>query len=282
MTLQTNVPDAGRDIPLSWTHFPAGEHGFYRSPVLISGDKEAVLIDGGFTLADGRLLAEAIQKTGKKLTTIYISQSDPDYYFSLGPVRAAFPEARVVAASSTIDAIKKSVDKKLAVWGPQLKDNGPQTLSDIVMPEVFDEDALSLEGQALEIIDADGLANRRYLWVPSLNAIFGGVLVFSGTHVWTADTQGPEGRALWIKNLDTMASRHPTTVIAGHMLPEGTTDISAITYTRDYLLAFENELSLASDSSELIAAMTKRYPDAGMSVALQIGAKVAKGEMSWG
>lgn len=282
MTLQTNVPDAGRDISLSWTHFPAGEHGFYRSPVLISGDKEAVLIDGGFTLADGRLLAEAIQKTGKKLTTIYISQSDPDYYFSLGPVRAAFPEARVVAASSTIDAIKKSVDKKLAVWGPQLKDNGPQTLSDIVMPEVFDEDALSLEGQALEIIDADGLANRRYLWVPSLNAIFGGVLVFSGTHVWTADTQGPEGRALWIKNLDTMASRHPTTVIAGHMLPEGATDISAITYTRDYLLAFENELSLASDSSELIAAMTKRYPDAGMSVALQIGAKVAKGEMSWG
>lgn len=250
--------------------------------MLISGDKEAVLIDGGFTLADGRLLAEAIQKTGKKLTTIYISQSDPDYYFSLGPVRAAFPEARVVAASSTIDAIKKSVDKKLAVWGPQLQDNGPQTLSDIVMPEVFDEDALSLEGQALEIIDADGLANRRYLWVPSLNAIFGGVLVFSGTHVWTADTQGPEGRALWIKNLDTMASRHPTTVIAGHMLPEGATDISAITYTRDYLLAFENELSLASDSSELIAAMTKRYPDAGMSVALQIGAKVAKGEMSWG
>lgn len=66
------------------------------------------------------------------------------------------------------------------------------------------------------------------------------------------------------------------------MLPEGATDISAITYTRDYLLAFENELSLAGDSNELIAAMTKRYPEAGMSVALQIGAKVAKGEMSWG
>jgi glyoxylase-like metal-dependent hydrolase (beta-lactamase superfamily II) len=282
MTVQTNIPDAGKDIPLNWKHFPAGEHGFYRSPVLITGDKEAVLIDGGFTLADGRLLAEAIQKTGKKLTTIYISQSDPDYYFSLGPVRAAFPEARVVAASSTIDAIKKSVDKKLAVWGPQLQDNGPQTLSDIIMPEVFDEDALSLEGHALEIIDADGLANRRYLWIPSLNAIFGGVLVFSGTHVWTADTQGPEGRAIWIKNLDAMASRHPNTVVAGHMLPEGATDISAITYTRDYLLAFEDALSLAGDSNELIAAMTKRYPDAGMSVALQIGAKVAKGEMSWG
>ena len=30
------------------------------------------------------------------------------------------------------------------------------------------------------------------------------------------------------------------------------------------------------------AAMTERYPNAGMGVALQIGAKVAKGEMTWG
>ena len=32
----------------------------------------------------------------------------------------------------------------------------------------------------------------------------------------------------------------------------------------------------------LIAAMTRRYPKAGMGVALEIGAKVAKGEMAWG
>jgi hypothetical protein len=49
-----------------------------------------------------------------------------------------------------------------------------------------------------------------------------------------------------------------------------------------YLLAFEIELAKASDSAALIAAMTQRYPDAGMAVALQIGAKVAKGEMKWG
>jgi hypothetical protein len=59
-------------------------------------------------------------------------------------------------------------------------------------------------------------------------------------------------------------------------------DASAIQYTRDYLLAFERELAKAADSAALIAAMTQRYPDAGMGVALQIGAKVAKGEMKWG
>jgi glyoxylase-like metal-dependent hydrolase (beta-lactamase superfamily II) len=267
---------------LTWKHFPAGENGFFRAPVLISGAREAVLIDGGFTLPDGKALAEAIKASGKKLTTIYISQSDPDYYFSLAPIKAVFPEARVIAALATIAAIKGNVEKKLATWGPQLKENGPQALADIVMPEVFDGRPLTLEGHTIEIADADGLANRRYVWVPPLNAIFGGVLVFSGVHVWTADTQGAEARAAWVRNLDAMAARKPAVVVPGHMVPGAVTDASSIRYTRDYLAAFEEELAKATDSPALIAAMTKRYPHAGMGVALQIGAKVAKGEMNWG
>lgn len=267
---------------LNWKHFPAGENGFFRAPVLITGTREAILVDGGFTFPDGKALAEAIKSTGKTLTTIYISQSDPDYYFSLAPVKAAFPAARVIAAPATTAAIKGNVDKKLATWGPKLKENGPQTMADIVMPEAFDGRTLSLEGETIEIVDADGLANRRYLWVPSLSAIFGGVMVFSGVHVWTADTASAEARAAWVKNLDAMAARKPVIVIPGHLAPGAATDISAVTYTRNYLLAFEEELAKAADSDELIAAMTKRYPDAGMSIALQIGAKVAMGEMKWG
>jgi len=267
---------------LTWKHFPAGEGGFFRAPVLISGARDAVLIDGGFTLPDGKAVAEAIKASGKKLTTIYISQSDPDYYFSLAPIIAAFPEAKVIAASATIAAIKGNVEKKLATWGPQLKENGPQALADIVMPAAFDGRTLTLEDQTIDIADADVPANRRYVWVPSLNAIFGGVLVFSGVHVWTADTQGAEARAAWAKTLDAMLARKPAVVVPGHMAPGAATDATAIRYTRDYLAAFEEELAKAADSAALIAAMTKRYPSAGMGVALQIGAKVAKGEMKWG
>ena len=267
---------------LTWKHFPAGENGFFRAPVLISGARDAVMIDGGFTLPDGRALAQAIKSGGKRLTTIYISQSDPDYYFGLAPVKAAFPEARVVAAAATIAAIKGNVEKKLATWGPQLKENGPQTLTDIVIPEAFDGRALALEDHTLEIAEAAGLANRRYVWVPSLHAIFGGVLVFSGVHVWTADTQGAAARAAWVKDLDAMAARKPAVVVPGHMAANAALDASAIRYTRDYLVAFEEELVKAADGAALIAVMTRRYPDAGMGVALQIGAKVAKGEMKWG
>lgn len=267
---------------ITWQHFPAGQNGFFRAPVLLTGNSDAVLIDGGFTLSDGKKLAEAIKASGKNLRTIYISQSDPDYYFSLTPIKAVFPSAQVIAATATIEAIKANVEKKITTWGPQLKENGPQSLADIIMPEAFDGAVLALEGDEIHIVSAEGLANRRYLWVPSLNAIFGGVLVFSGVHVWTADTQTLESRQAWIKTLENMLARKPNVVVPGHMSESGAIDASAIAYTRDYLLAFEDEKSNAKNSEELIAAMSASYPGAGMEVALQIGAKVALGEMKWG
>ncbi len=280
-TLAAITPAAAQAAP-AWRHFPANEAGFLRAPVLLTGTTEAVLIDGGFTLSDGRALAEAIRATGKRLTTVYVSQSDPDFYFGLGPVRAAFPEARIIAAPETVAAIQGNVAKKLEVWGPQLRDNGPASLADVVIPAPSEATALTVDGAAIEIVAAEGLPNRRYLWVPSLQAVFGGVMVFAGLHVWTADTATPALRAAWIRTLDAMAARSPRIVVAGHMAPGAATDAAAIAFTRDYLLAFEQELAKAPGSAALIAAMQARYPDAGLPIALQIGAKVATGEMQWG
>ena len=106
--------------------------------------------------------------------------------------------------------------------------------------------------------------------------------MFSGVHVWSADTNSSEARAAWVKNLDAMVARKPIAVIPGHLSTDAAINVSAITYTKNYLLAFEEELAKAANSADLIAAMTKRYPDADMGIALQIGAKVAKGEMKWG
>jgi glyoxylase-like metal-dependent hydrolase (beta-lactamase superfamily II) len=267
---------------LRWRHFPAGPNGFFRAPTLLEGPSEVLLIDGGFTYPDGRALAKAIQATGKTLTTIYVSQSDPDYYFGLAPVREAFAHAKVLAAPETLAAIKGSVEKKLAFWGPQLKDEGPQALTDIVLPEAFDGASLTVDGETVEIVTADGLANRRHLRVPSLSAVFGGVLIFSGVHVWTADTPTKETRAAWVAELDRIAAYTPSIVVPGHMAVHAATDGSAIAFTKAYLLAFEDELDKAADGAALKAAMVARFPDLGMEVAIDTGSKVATGEMQWG
>jgi len=204
-------------MTITWKHYPAGEHGFFRAPVLLSGERDALLIDGGFTLEDGRKLAAAIQASGKRLTTVYVSQSDPDYYFSLGPVRSAFPEARIIAAEATVAAINANVQKKLAAWGPKLQDNGPRTLADVVIPAVSNEARLVLEDDEIQIVDAQGLPNRRYLWAPSLGAVFGGVLVFSGVHVWTADTSTTEARQAWLENHVTLEVQDLLQLLQAHI-----------------------------------------------------------------
>jgi len=101
-------------------------------------------------------------------------------------------------------------------------------------------------------------------------------------HVWTADTATAELRAAWVAALDAIAARQPRVVVPGHMVVDAQTDTSALAYTRSYLLAFEEELGKATDGTALVEAMKQRYPGKGMEVALNIGAKVAKGEMKWG
>lgn len=280
-TLPVNFARAAGN-PLAWTFFQASEAGFRRTPVLLTGEKDAILIDGGFTLSDGKAVADAIKATRKRLTTIYISCNDPDYYFGLRPIADAFPDAKVIAKPVTVEAIKANVEAKLGVWGPQLKGNGPQTLADVVIPEASDATSLDLEGNAIEIVEVETMHDRRYLWVASLGAVFGGVLVSSGIHVWVADEGTPEKRAAWIKALDDLIARKPKIVIPGHQLEGAPQGVDAITFTRDYLVAFDREAAGAKDSAALIRAMTKLYPNLADTASLELGAKVAKGEMKWG
>ena len=67
-----------------------------------------------------------------------------------------------------------------------------------------------------------------------------------------------------------------------HDLQESGSDFGNFFPKHHVLLAFEQELARAANGDALIAAMNKRYPDAGLAAALQIGAKVAMGEMKWG
>jgi glyoxylase-like metal-dependent hydrolase (beta-lactamase superfamily II) len=273
---------AGAASPLSWQAFPAGEAGFFRAPVLISGPKEAVLIDAGFSYPDGQTVIDAVRKSGKRLKTIYVTANDPDYYFSLAPIRKAFPQAEILAAPATVALMRGKAEAKVKAWTGLLGDNGPKTVDDLVFPTPSKAKTLLVDGQKVEIVEAAVPGDRgRYVWVPSLRAVFGGVLVFGGAYPWVADTPSPADRKAWLEALDAIAARKPKIVVPGHMATDWPLDASGVAFTHDYLAAFEVELAKAADSAALIAAMKQRYPKAVMGVSLELGAKVAKGEMKW-
>ncbi|MEP6479730.1 MAG: MBL fold metallo-hydrolase [Rhodoglobus sp.] len=257
--------------------FPVGSPN--KSAVLVTGDSEALLVDAGFTRADGHRLVAAILDSGKTLTTVFVSHADPDFYFGLEVVADAFPDAVLVATPIVIDHINSSFDGKLTAWAA-LGANLPTRL---VALTPLTENFLEVDGQRLELKSgSEILPDRGYLWNAADRTILGGVLVFQQEHVWTADTATPEKRAAWIALLDEMLALDPAVVIAGHRLPDSANDASALEYTRAYLQKFEQVLAASADGAATTAALVEAYPASGMLIAATIGPKVAKGEMTWG
>ncbi|MCH7232245.1 MBL fold metallo-hydrolase [Glycomyces sp. L485] len=255
--------------------FPAGNKA--KTATLITAENEALLVDAGFTRADGHRLAAEILDSGKTLTTVYISHGDPDFYFGAEVLADAFPEARFVATAPVIDHIKHSYEGKLKAWA-SAGTNLPTRLVDL---EVLDGD-IALEGSRFELKGGvPGLADRHYLWQADQRAVVGGVLVFAGQHVWTADTDA-DARKVWRDALDEIEALNPALVIPGHRKPGAPATVEAVRYTRDYLLAFEEVLEEQPDGAAVTSELERRYPDAELLVAAQIGGKVAKGEMAWG
>jgi glyoxylase-like metal-dependent hydrolase (beta-lactamase superfamily II) len=256
--------------------FPVGSRN--KTATLVTGEHEALLVDAGFTRADGHRLAAAVLDSGKTLTTVFLSHGDPDFYFGAEVLADAFPDAVFLATPPVVDHIRHSYEGKLTAWAA-VGANLPTRLVDLT-PVTGD---LTLEGHRFQLRGGVAeLPDRHYLWQAEHRALLGGVLLFQHEHVWVADTSEPGQRAAWIGLLDEMAALDPRLVVPGHRLPDAPADTTAITNTREYLLAFEEELADAADGAALTDALVKRYPDHGMLIAAQIGAKVAKGEMAWG
>jgi glyoxylase-like metal-dependent hydrolase (beta-lactamase superfamily II) len=265
--------------PLTLQVYNADANSFHVNAVLVAGQTDAVLLDTGFTRADALRIAAMVLDSKKTLKTIFISQADPDYYFGIEVLKQYFPDAKVVTTAPTLKKIQATLPTKLQVWGPRMGANAPKN---VPLPEVLAGNVITLEGQTLEVRGLDdNLPHRSYVWIPSLKAIAGGVNVFGGLHLWTADTQSVQERADWSKKLASMAALQPAIVIPGHSAPGAKQDASQIAASQAYLARYEQELPKAANSAALIGAMKQAYPDAGLGVALDIGAKVNKGEMKW-
>ncbi|MGN5028694.1 MBL fold metallo-hydrolase [Aeromonas rivipollensis] len=119
LTLATTLlGGAALASPLTVTVYNPGDKAIFPvSSELVTGDKEAILIDAQFGVNDGQALVDLIKQSGKRLTTVYISGGDPDFYFGLEPIKAAFPDVKILASQHVVDHIKQTKDAKLAYWG---------------------------------------------------------------------------------------------------------------------------------------------------------------------
>jgi len=258
---------------------PGHQAIFPVSSVIVTGEKHAILVDAQFGKAQAEQLVQRLRASGKTLTTIYISHGDPDYYFGLDTLTQAFPDAKVLASAATVAHIRQTMDAKLSYWGPQMGADKPARL---IVPQVLDGNQLLLEGQALEVVGLDGpQPERSFVWIPSIKAVVGGVVVADNIHVWMADTQSPKSHADWLGTLAQIEKLAPRTVVPGHFMGQGSRSLEAVRFTANYIRDFDAETAKAKDAGALIAAMNKRYPGLADESSLELSARVAKGEMKW-
>nr|MBL8409727.1 MBL fold metallo-hydrolase [Dechloromonas sp.] len=265
--------------PLEVKVYNADAKSFHVNAVVVSGKSEALVIDSGFTRADALRIGANVLDSSKTLKTILISNADPDFYFGAEALKEQFPQAQVVTTPAVRERILAKLAGKIAFWGPKMGANAPRQP---IVPDALPDTTLKVDGETVEVRGTDGiLAHRPYVWIPSIRTVAGNIALFGNLHVWTADTQKPAERQAWLAQLDEIEALKPTMVVPGHMAPGTALDIGTVRYTRDYLRRFDAEAAKSGNAAELIAAMQQAYPQAGLGIALDIGAKVNKGEMKW-
>jgi glyoxylase-like metal-dependent hydrolase (beta-lactamase superfamily II) len=260
---------AAADTPLTTTVFTGTPNGFLVTSTLIAGDKDAILVDAQFTLADAHRVVAGILESKKNLTTVYVTHGHPDHYFGLEVIKQAFPKAKIVTLAPAAAEIKKTWKGKVKQWGGMY---GAQLTTKPVLPTAQKATTLTLEGQTIELRAGQGdSADNTYLWIPSTKTVIAGDTVYAGVHPWTAETTA-DSRKAWIKTLDDITALAPTTVIAGHKDPKAKDDLSAVKATKDYLLAFDAAVASSKTADEVVTKVKTKYKDLQLDVILTLGA----------
>jgi glyoxylase-like metal-dependent hydrolase (beta-lactamase superfamily II) len=270
LALGVSASPAHAESKLAVEVVTASPQGFLVNSTLVTGEKDAVLIDGQLTLADAHRLVGAILDAKKTLTTVYVTHWHPDHYFGLVVLKQAFPKVKIVAQPVTVAEIKKTWQAKVKQWSPMFGDNLTQKP---VIPAPLTGNTITLEGQTLEVhgpVQGDAPSNS-YVWIPSIKTVVTGDIVYQGVFPWTAETT-PETRKAWLKTLDDLTALNPTIVVAGHKDPKLKDDMSGIAATRAYLTDFDAAVAASKSAEELEGKMKAKYPKLQLDIVLHIAA----------
>jgi glyoxylase-like metal-dependent hydrolase (beta-lactamase superfamily II) len=251
--------------------FTSQDDQFWTNSVMIEGVHEVMLVDAQLTKTNAERVLHDIRKTNKPLSLIYITHEHADHFLGLEVFRGAYPSVRIIATSAVRARINQVYQEKIDKW-KQLLGSGAAT--HIVPVEPFDGDTIRFESSQIEVLKhVQGDTNENtMLWFPGQRILVGGDVVFNNMHVYTAETDS-QARRKWLDSLNTIRELKPSVVIPGHSKAGAPLDAStAVEFTQTYLLAFEEEVSKATNPDSLVRAMKERFPSADLFLAIERGA----------
>jgi glyoxylase-like metal-dependent hydrolase (beta-lactamase superfamily II) len=245
---------------------------FWVNSVIIEGRHEVMLVDAQLTKTNAERVLQEIKETKKPLSIIYVTHEHADHFLGLEVFKEAYPGVRIIANSTVVDRADKVYQQKIDKWKQIL---GSGAASHIVAIEKFDGNFIEFESSKIEVLkniqgDTD---ENTMLWIPGQRILIAGDVLFNNMHVYTAETDS-KAREKWLNSLNKIRELKPSVVIPGHSKVGAPLDATtAVDFTENYLLVFEEELKKAKDPESLINAMKERFPSVDLLLALERGAK---------
>jgi glyoxylase-like metal-dependent hydrolase (beta-lactamase superfamily II) len=223
---------------------------------LISGERDAVLIDALLIPEEAKRAVDWIRATGKNLTTIYITHGHGDHFFGLNMILAAFPKARAVTAAAVVPEAQGQVSPQLmGFWNAVFPGQIPEHP---IVPDALGGDVIDLEGHDLRIITVgqSDTGVSTIVHIPSLDAVIAGDVAYNGIHQWLAQTDH-EKRMGWIASVEKIEALQPRIVVASHKRPDARDDDPAtiLGNTKTYIRDFDRSLSESHSAQELVDRM---------------------------
>jgi glyoxylase-like metal-dependent hydrolase (beta-lactamase superfamily II) len=250
-------------IPVVTSDLPPGVAERRWSPIsstLISGERDAVLVDTFITVEQNRALVEWIEASGKNLTTIYATHGHGDHFFGVNTIRERFPNARFVATRDVITIMREQASSPVleSFWKSRFPGQIDSTL---VIAEELAGTVIELEGGELVSIplghtDTD---STTCLHVPSIGLVVAGDAVYNDVHVYLAESNA-DSRKEWLAALDTIESLKPGAVVAGHKRPGVADTPGNIAETRQYIRDFDRIAAHTQTAQDLYKQMLALYP----------------------
>ena len=263
---------AGGQHRLSIKVFTSPDDQFWVNSVVIEGEHEVMLVDAQLTRTNAERVLEKIKETKKPLSIVYITHEHADHFLGLEVFREAYPGARIIANSAVVDRINMVYQEKLDKWQKIL---GSGATSHAVAIEKLDGNFIEFERSKIEVLkNAQGDTDENtMLWIPGQRILIAGDVLFNDMHVYTAETDS-KARGKWLNSLQKIRELKPSVVIPGHSKVGAPLDAStAVDFTENYLLVFEEELKKAKDPDGFINTMKERFPSADLLLAVERGAK---------
>src|ERR1700690_2718430 len=225
-------------IPAITSDLPPGEKQRPWPPIsstLISGERDAVLVDTPITVEQARALANWVAASGKNLTAIYATHGHGDHFFGASTILERFPRARFVATPDVVKVMSQQASPQFlaSFWNARFPG---QISGHLVIAEELKGNVIELEGNDLVAVPLGhtDIENTTCLHVPSIGLVAAGDAVYNGVHLGLAESN-PHTRLEWIAALDRIEALRPAAVIAGHKCVENDDSPRIIEETRQYI-----------------------------------------------